>query len=188
MYLLCHIPIPSLTVHFFPVSSFLIRYHSSNRPSTIEAKRPSGRHLFFSLWSINASCQRQSKLAGNGEKQQTRRHSYADRPSTQKHISCWHLYKKKKRVPAVPPASVVEQKFREAYLQGHQTAQRGKTEPGRAGAEATAHECVTNFTARFQDCSGGLGAVPSNTDPLHRHPYMKHTTTQGLVNFIVIIH
>ena len=47
MYLLCHIPTPSLTVHFFPVSSFLIRYHSSNRPSTIEAKRPSGRHLFF---------------------------------------------------------------------------------------------------------------------------------------------
>ena len=104
MYLLCDIPTPSLTVHFFPVSSFLIRYHSSNRPSTIEAKRPSGRHLFFSLWSINASCQ--SKLAGNGEKQQTRRHSYADRPCTPKNISHVGICTKKKKTCAGSAASL----------------------------------------------------------------------------------
>ena len=188
MYLLCHIPTPSLTVHFFPVSSFLIRYHSSNRPSTIEAKRPSGRHLFFffmeyqrKLSEAKQACWKRGK-ATNTTAQLRRQTKY---PKTYLMLAS---VQKKNRVPAVPPASVVEQKFREAYLQGHQTVQRGKTEPGRAGAEATAHECVTNFTARFQDCSGGLGAVPSNTFPLHRHPYMKHTTTQGLLNCIVIIH
>ena len=50
--------------------------------------------FFFSSWSKNAGGQRQSKLAGNGEKQQTRRHSYADGPLTREHVSYWQLYKK----------------------------------------------------------------------------------------------
>ena len=95
-----------------------------------------------------------------------------------KNISHVGICTKKNRVPAVPPASVVEQKFREAYLQGHQTAQRGKTERGRAGAEASAHECVTNFTRRFQDfrrwsrtCAvKHFPATPTPISETHYHP------------------
>ena len=144
--------------------------------------------MFFTSWNKNAGGQRQSKLAGNGGKATNTTAQLRRRTTYSRACRVLATVQEKPRVAAMPPASAVEQSFKEAYLQGHQTAQRGKTERSRAGAEASAHECVTNFTRRFQDYSGGLGTVSSNTFSLHRHPYLKHTTTLGLLNCIVIIH
>ena len=99
--------------------------------------------MFFLIHSErSAGGQRHSKLAGNGRK--------ATNTTAQLHRQTIHsracpvlaTAQEEPRVAAMLPASAVEQIFKEVYLQGQQTAESGETAGSRAGAKASADECV----------------------------------------------
>jgi hypothetical protein len=78
------------------------------------------------------------------------------------------------------PASILENSAREAYAEGHQTAETGKTKRIRASAEASAHVSATKFTRRFSDYNDGPSTESSNTLSLHRNPYLNTHFSPGV--------
>ena len=86
------------------------------------------------------------------------------------------------------PASAEEQSFKEDYLQGQQTAESGEAAGSRAGAKASAHECVPS--------SCEASKITAVVHYLYRQTfshyieisYMKLTTTLELLNCNVTNH
>ena len=89
-------------------------------------------------------------------------------------------WKLEPRVAAKLPASAGEKNSQGSAAFTVSRPPSGEAEPGRAGAEATAHACVTNFTRRFQDYSGGPLSVAPNFFLLHRNPIYETHYNSGV--------